>query len=229
MNRALLTCLTCGLAAVVALSQPGAPVARKDKDEQRTFVLIAGISTYADKEIKPRPKAEADARALYQLFTDKKYASGANVTLLVGNPEKGETKATREAFLKALKKVAEDADVNDLVVLAFIGQGGPLGDAGDRRCYFLADSNLKDRDKTAVAAEEIESALKKLKSKRFVALVDVDFKGFDTGPARWPSRSRPSARRPTASSWATTAPTSTGPCRAGRSSWRPTACTPRST
>ena len=41
-----------------------------------------------------------------------------------------------------------------------IGQGGPLGDTGDRRCYFLADSTFKGRDKDAVAADEIEDALR---------------------------------------------------------------------
>ena len=41
---------------------------------------------YADKQIKPRPYAEDDAKALYDLFTNKDYlgADADNVRLLLG-------------------------------------------------------------------------------------------------------------------------------------------------
>src|SRR5436190_18509652 len=34
-------------------------------------VVLIGISDYADKQIKPRAKAETDTKALYDLFTNK--------------------------------------------------------------------------------------------------------------------------------------------------------------
>ena len=75
--------------------------------------------------------------------------------------------------------MAANAGADDLVLFAFIGNGGSLGELGDRRCYFAADSTFKGRARNAVAAAEIGGALKDLKTQRFAAFVDVDFKGFD--------------------------------------------------
>src|SRR5262249_20758982 len=103
-----------------------------------------------------------------------------DVTLLVGSEDKGRggKKATRAAFLEAVRNVSKEAAPQDTVILAFIGQGGPVGDSGERRCYFLADSTFEIRAKDAVATEEIEEALKNFKPKKFCTLLDVDFKGF---------------------------------------------------
>src|SRR5262249_27232010 len=87
--------------------------------------------------------------------------------------------ATRENIIAALHWVATQARTDDLVIFAFIGEGGPLG---DRRCYFASDSTFKGRNKDALAAEESGEALKNLKSRRFCAMVDVDFQGFNGGP-----------------------------------------------
>src|SRR5262249_33268260 len=92
---------------------------------------------------------------------------------------KGAERATRENILKALKWVADEAKSDDRVIFAFVGQGGPLGESGDRRCYFTVDSTFKGRDKDAVAAHEIGEALKALKSKKFCTFLDVDFRGFE--------------------------------------------------
>src|SRR5262249_16028292 len=103
-----------------------------------------------------------------------------DVTLLLGNEDKERNgkKATRVAFLDALKNVNKQANPQDTVILAFVGQGGPVGQSGERRCYFLADSTYKNRDKDAVASEEMEEALKGFKVKTFCVLLDVDFTGF---------------------------------------------------
>jgi C-terminal peptidase prc len=150
----------------------------------QSYVVLVGISNYADKQIKPRPHAEDDARALYDVFTDPKYmgAAGDHVRLLLGSDDAARhgEKATRENILKALQWAAGHAKTNDLVVVGFFGEGGPLGESGDRRCYFAADSTFKGRDKDAVAAAEVSDALKNLKSRRFCVLLDVDFKGFET-------------------------------------------------
>src|SRR5207244_815049 len=125
----------------------------------RTFALLIGISEYADKKIHPRPHAEKDATALYNLFTSKDHlgADPKHVRLLLGTPSNGKaTKATRANCLQALQWLAREARPDDLVLFAFIGQGGPLGRWGERRCYLLADSTVKGRDTDAVAAEEIE-------------------------------------------------------------------------
>lgn len=143
----------------------------------KTYLVLVGISDYADKQIKPRLHAEADAKAFYDLFTDKQYLGvpADQAKLLTG------AKATRQNILDALKWAATKAETNDLVVYGFFGQGGPIGDSGDRTGYFASDSTFKNRGKDMVAAAEIGDALKTLKSTRFCVFMDVNFKGFVSG------------------------------------------------
>jgi carboxyl-terminal processing protease len=185
MTRASSNCLVAALAVALALANTASAEAPKEKAEKaapRTHVLLVGISKYDDKQIKPRPHAEADVKALYDLFTSKDHAAldPKDVTLLLGaeDKERNAKKATRAAFLKALRDLARDANPQDTVIFAFVGEGGPIGKSGERRCYFLADSTFKGRDKDAVAAEEIEEALKKFAPRKFCVLLDVDFTGF---------------------------------------------------
>jgi C-terminal peptidase prc len=156
----------------------------KKSATQQPYVVLIGISKYADTQIKPRAHAEDDARALYDLFHDKKYlgVDADHVRLLLGSEdaERHAAKATRANILDALSWVAKKAGTDDPVIVAFFGEGGPLGDTGDRRCYFAADSTVKGRDKDAVAASEVGEALKNLRSHRFCAFLDVNFKGFES-------------------------------------------------
>jgi C-terminal peptidase prc len=190
MTKALLTGLLGALFALLSVGQTlRAEVAVPAKAVQRTpktWVVLVGISQYADKQIKPRPNAEADVKALYKLFTSKDNVGDTKqVRLLTGTETDKEKKATRANFLASLKWLAESAKPADLVVFAFIGQGGPLGESGDRRCYFLADSTFAGRDKDAVSSDEIEDALKKFKGKHLAVFLDIDFKGFvDDGKSR---------------------------------------------
>jgi carboxyl-terminal processing protease len=148
------------------------------------YVVLVGVSNYEDKQIKARPHAEDDAKALYDLFTAKKYlgADAEHSRLLLGDSAKvpGSEPATRANILKALHWIADNAQANDLVIFGFFGEGGPLGEHGDHRCYFAADSTFKGRKKDAVADSEVGEALKHLKSQRFCVLLDVNFKGFTT-------------------------------------------------
>jgi len=186
MTKALsVRCLGAALASLVLLLPAlGAVPKRLPRPVRSThpYVVLIGIGDYADKQIKPRKHADADAKALYQVFTDKAHAGidPKNVRLLLSKEDAklGAQQATRANILDALKWVGTEAKVNDLVVIAFIGEGGPLGESGDRRCYFAADSTFKGREKDAVAAKDVESALKSLKSQRVCVFLDVDFTGF---------------------------------------------------
>ena len=42
------------------------------KPPQGPYVVIVGVSDTADKTIQPRPTADGDAKALYDLYIDKK-------------------------------------------------------------------------------------------------------------------------------------------------------------
>jgi C-terminal peptidase prc len=163
-----------------ALRAAGEAVAERTSVPHQTYLLLTGVSQYADKQIKPRPHAEADARALYDLFTSKDYLGldAQHARLLLGAAKEKDRQATRRNFLDGLKWLAEQAKPADTVIVGFLGEGGPLGERGDRRCYLLADSTFKGRQKDAVAAEEIEDALKKLKAKHLAVFLDVDFTGF---------------------------------------------------
>ena len=160
----------------------------QESKEGKAHVVVVGISKYKDPQIKERPNAENDAIALFNIFADSKYLglTKENGTLLLGKPEKAKIdghqaiEATRENILNALKNIAFKANPEDLVIFTFIGEGGPLGDSGDRRCYFTSDSTFQDRDKNALASSDISDVLKNLKSNKFCTFLDIDFKGFQS-------------------------------------------------
>jgi len=186
MTQAMLTRWLGAVLALGLLALPlraDQPQAEQDKTSQ-PYVVLVGISNYADKQIKPRPHAEDDAKALFDLLTDKKYlgVDAQHSRLLLGDSSKvpGSQPATRENILKALRWIAEKPKAGDLVIFGFFGEGGPLGDTGAHRCYFASDSTFAGRDKDALAASEVGEVLKDIKSQRFCVLLDVDFKGFTT-------------------------------------------------
>src|SRR5208283_2876206 len=181
--------MSAALFATLFLTGVVAPPVRAADDQPRAangpskaYVVLVGISDYADKQIKPRKHGETDAKALYDLFTSKDYLDTTpdHVKLLLGvKDEKRPCElATRDNILKALHWAASQAGKDDLVIFAFIGQGGPMG---DRVCFFSSDSTFKGRDKTAVAAADIEKAMEGMKSQQFCAFIDVTFNGFDPG------------------------------------------------
>ncbi|TMQ35324.1 MAG: hypothetical protein E6K70_02900 [Planctomycetota bacterium] len=186
MTKAKFASLLVSLILAVFTTVP----ARGDDAVSHAYVVLVGISQYNDKQIKPRPHAEDDAKALYDLFVNKDYLGvrPANMQLLLGNADAGRKSepATHANIIKALHTVASKADRDDLVIFAFIGQGGPINDKGNRLCYFATDTTLKDRSKNAVAAADIQQELDKLKSHRFCAFLDVNFHGYADGPEKLP-------------------------------------------
>ncbi len=174
-----------GLLATLLPASPGqaAQEPAKKTAPPKTYVVLVGVSNYADPAIKPRVHAEDDAKALYDLFTDPQYLGVPKdqIRLLLGSADatRGSELATHENVLKAINWVAQTAEPQDLVIYGFFGQGGPLGDSGDRTAYFVANTTFKDRGKTAVSAAEIQDALKPLKANKLAVLMDVNFKGFN--------------------------------------------------
>ena len=183
-------------ALLLALACPafqGGLHAAAEKKPSRPHVVLVGISAYADKQIKPRPHAEDDAKALYDLFISKDYlgADPKNVRLLLGKEDAGRHSqpATRKNILEAIHWLTSTAKRDDLVIFAFLGEGGSLGERGDRTCYFASDSTLKGRLKDAVAAADVGQEFDKLKSRNVCVLLDVNFKGFDAGKESIPDAS----------------------------------------
>jgi C-terminal peptidase prc len=160
--------------------------AAEESREPQAYVVLVGISEYADKAIKPRKHAEEDIKALYDVLTSKGYlnADANHVRLLLGKKDdvRSSELATRDNILKAVKWAASSAKRDDLIIFAFFGQGGPVGDSGDRRCYFASDSTVNDRAKNAVAASEIGQEFDTLKSQHLCALLEVSFTAFEPMP-----------------------------------------------
>ncbi len=179
MTKATIARLLGGLVAVLALALPAWA---EGPAKPRAFAVLIGISEYQDKNIQARPQAEADVKALYDVLTDKGYLGldKDHVRLLLGKADEkrnGQT-ATKENVLAAAKWVAEKATRDDLVILAFVGQGAAFGERSDRVGYFAVDSNVKDIAKSSVPATTLAEEFDKLKSHRVASFVDVYLKGY---------------------------------------------------
>ncbi len=162
-----------------------APALRADEQTGRPFVVVVGIDKYQDPQILSRKHAETDAKALYQLLLSKDHlgVEKDHAKLLLGSAQDGDARATKDNIVKALQWLEKSAKKDDLVIFAIFGNGAPLG---ERSCYFGVDSTFKDRAKNAIASGDIEHIIDKLPSQRFVAVVDVHFKGFDPGKEKAP-------------------------------------------
>jgi len=170
------------LSALYALTLLVGPAPAAETKTAQPYVVLVGISEYKDKAINPRPHAEDDARALYDLFTRKEHlgVDADHIRLLLGSEDakRNSKPATKQNILDAVKWVRTEAKADDQVIFAFFGQGCSLGERGDRHCYFASDSTLKGRDKDAVDAATLGEELDKLKSHQFCAFIDVNFKGY---------------------------------------------------
>ncbi len=180
MTKVMMKGLLAAACAVLAL----ASAARAEEDRKaQPFLVVVGVSNYQDKDILSRAHAEDDAKALFDLYTNKDYygidADHARLLLGAEDAKRGSEPATRANIIKALQWIAKEARPQDPVIFAFFGQGGPLGDLGDRHCYFASDSTLKGREKNAVAAAEISEALKEFKGQKLAVFIDANFKGFN--------------------------------------------------
>ncbi|HVS36413.1 MAG TPA: S41 family peptidase, partial [Gemmataceae bacterium] len=178
MTKAMWTGVFACACTLLALT---APAWAAEAKKPQPYIVVVGVSNYQDKQLLPRTHAEDDARALFELYTNKDYygVDADHSRLLLGSADGKDSKAaTRQNILDALKWITRETGPNDPVVFAFFGDGGPLGDRGDHHCYFAADSTFKGRDKDSVAAPEIAEALKGFKSQDFAVFLDVNFKGY---------------------------------------------------
>src|SRR5207237_9654486 len=101
---------------VLAAALPG----RAAEKQGQPYVVLVGISQYQDKQIKPRPHAEADVKALYDLFMNKDYlgVQPDHMHLLLGaaDAQRKSTTATHDNIIKAVHEVASSAGADDPVI-----------------------------------------------------------------------------------------------------------------
>src|SRR5438552_18607638 len=98
-----------GLLALFLVGGLAVPAVRAGEAVGKPFIVAVGIDKYQDPQIKPRKHAEADAKALVDLFLSKDNlgADKDRVKLLLGSgPIAGADYteiATRDNILKALQ------------------------------------------------------------------------------------------------------------------------------
>jgi C-terminal peptidase prc len=171
-----------GLAAAAAALWTGAAQARADEPVKKAsaYVVIVGVGEFQDKAIDPRPTADADAKALYDLVTDAKYLGvspdRAKLLLSAADPQRKGEVATRDAIVAAVTDATAKTAKDDLIIIAFFGRGAS---AGDKTCFFTPNCTLKDRAKNSLVYEpDLEAAFKQLKGQKVLLLMDVHYKGF---------------------------------------------------
>jgi C-terminal peptidase prc len=166
-----------------------APAVRADdppptpaKTKQGPYVVLVGVGEYGDKAISSRPTADADAKALYDLFADPKYAIAAKdrVVLLTSEPDaaRGSQKATRENVLAALRTAVTKTGPDDTIILGMFGR---MASAGDATAIFTTDSTFKDRNKNSVLGTDLAAILKPAKDHKLCFLFDLSSKGINPG------------------------------------------------
>src|SRR5262249_45331536 len=100
-----------------------------DGAKPKTYAVLVGVGEFGKQTIEPRPTAEKDAAAFYDLVINRDYvgADGANVRLLLAGEDKSRHSepATREQIVKALSWISDKAGKNDLVIIGFFGRGAP--------------------------------------------------------------------------------------------------------
>jgi C-terminal peptidase prc len=177
--------LLLGLVAAAATAWTGLSPARADdpKRPSAPYVVIVGVGQFDDKAIDPRPTADADAKALYDLLTDPKHlgvpADRAKLLLSEPDPKRKAEKATRNAIVAAVNDATANTKKDDTIILAFFGRGAS---ANDKTCFFTPDTVLKERGKTGlVLGTDLEPAFKKVKGQKLLLLHDVHYKGFKPG------------------------------------------------
>ncbi len=171
MKRFLLALLVAALPFTVQADDPAKP-------KQGTYVVMVGVGSFEDKAIQPRPSAVADAKALYDLFTDSKYSDVPKDRAVLLTSGDAGTKATRENIIKAIHDAVAATSKDDLIVIGLFGRAAPVG---DQTGFFAVDSTVKDRGKNAVLGSDLGTELKPAKGQKILLIVDESFKGFDAG------------------------------------------------
>ena len=115
MTKAMFLRTLVALFAALALVLPARSADDASKAPQ-SYVIVVGVSNYGDKQIKPRPHAEDDAKALYDVFIDKKYlgVEAKNLHLLLGSDDakRGSQTATKDNILTPEVKANGYGDVD---------------------------------------------------------------------------------------------------------------------
>jgi len=172
-----------GLAALCLFGIPASARADEPAGKSGPYVVIVGAGEFTDPAIKPRPTADADAKALYDLLVDTQYldVKPDRVKLLTSKADEKRHGgvANHADIAKAVEAAAAATGKDDLIILAFFGRGATVG---DKTVFLTPDTVFKDRGKTGlVYGTDLDAAFKKSRSQKVLLLMDISYKGFDPG------------------------------------------------
>ena len=147
-----------------------------------SYVVIVGVGEFTDPAISARPTAEADARALYDLFVDPAFHDDPDrVRLLSAKPDdkRKSQPATRENIVKALHEAVAKTAKDETIIVAMFGRGAS---SGDQTCFFTSETQFKERAKTGLLGSDLDTEFKLAKDRKICLMLDIAFKGgFDAG------------------------------------------------
>lgn len=175
-----------GLIALLSLipsSRADQPVKLSDREAKKDpFVVVVGVGKTVDESIQPRATADADAKAVYDLFKDPRYLGVPKDRIVLLTDSADESRngkvATRENILNAVKQAVAETGKDVPIYLFLFGRGASSGDA---TCFFASDTTFKDRGKTGLLGTDLANELKKAKEQQLAVILDIHFKGFDAG------------------------------------------------
>jgi len=173
------------LAVAVALLMGGLTRAdEKAVPKPQTYAVVVGVGTFADKEIKPRPTADEDAKTIAGLLTDKAIggvpSEHVSVLLSAADEKFGAKEGTKANILKAVGDAASKVAKDDTLLIYMVMQGAT---AGEKPCLFATDSTFKDRVKNGIFGGDLEEKFKDLKSEQVCAFLDFNLKAYESKEA----------------------------------------------
>jgi carboxyl-terminal processing protease len=173
-----------GFAAAIALLVGTNLRADEKATKTASYAVVVGVGNFADKEIKPRPTADEDAKTIAGLLTDKSIGgmpSDHVAVLLSEKDEKfGAQEGTKANILKAIGDATKKVGKDDKLIIYMVMQGAT---AGEKPCLFATDSTFKDRVKTGILAGDLEAGFKDLKSEQVAIFLDFNLKAYDSKEA----------------------------------------------
>src|SRR5262249_47870784 len=170
----------------VRLFTGGLPPAEHTRHEAKgpksqTYAVVVGVGTFADKEIKPRPTADEDAKTIAGILTDKAIGGVPSDHVAVFLSEKddkfGAKEGTKANILAAVGDAAKKVGKEDTLIIYMVMQGAT---AGEKPCLFATDSTFKDRVKNGLFWADLEEKFKDLKSEQVAVFLDFNLKAYES-------------------------------------------------
>jgi carboxyl-terminal processing protease len=172
-------------AAAIALFM-GATIRAEDKPtaKSQTYAVVVGVGTFADKEIKPRPTADEDAKTIAGLLSDKSVGGvptdHISVFLSASDEKFGAKEGTKANILKAIGDAVGKVGKDDTLLIYMVMQGAT---AGEKPCLFATDSTFKDRAKDGIFGGDLEEKFKDLKAEQVATFLDFNLKAYESKEA----------------------------------------------